>query len=570
MSSPQTDILGAILARFPGDVIGSHRDYGDATVLVHGGAIRPVLEWLRTRAPDPHDFLVDICGLDGLRMDSWPDRFQVVYHLRSTGSGSRIRVKASVPESAAEVPTVSDLWEAANWAEREVYDMFGIRFAGHPNLKRILCIHTFKGHALRKDYDIKQQQWLDEDNESLMDELGDFGENPEDGGFSELVPLNIGPAHPATHGVLRSLVKLEGETIVKSVQEIGYLHRAFEKHSEISTWTQVIPYTDRLNYCSAMLNNVGYCRAVEKLLALEVPDRARWIRMIISEISRIIDHLVCLAAIFVDLGALTNFWYLFSLRERAYEALEGLCGARLTSSYVRIGGLADDLDPQFIDRVRRFLAELPGAVNDVLGLVKKNRIFQDRVAGVGVISAEDALSHGFTGPCLRATGVAYDIRKAEPYDFYGEVDFQVPTRTEGDTMARIMVRFEEIIQSMRIIEQCLDRLPAGPVFTADKRVNMPDKAAVYNNIEALMNHFVLVYDGIKVPAGEAYGRVEGANGELGFYVVSDGSGRPYRVRVRPPCFYIYSGFGRIIEGCMIPDAIAVLGSLNVIAGELDR
>jgi NADH-quinone oxidoreductase subunit C/D len=507
--------------------------------------------------------------VDGLKLD-WKDRFQVVYHLRSTASGSRLRIKATIPESDLEIATVSDLWAGANWAEREVYDFYGIRFSGHPNLKRILCIHTFKGHALRKDYDIKDQQWLDTENESLMDELGDFGENPADGGFSELVPLNIGPAHPATHGVLRNLVKLEGETIVKSVQEIGYLHRGFEKHSEISTWTQVIPYTDRLNYCSAMLNNVGYCQAVEKLLDLKVPDRASWIRMIIAEISRIIDHLVCLAAILVDLGALTNFWYLFSMRERAYEALEGLCGARLTSSYVRVGGLADDLDQPFIDRVRTFLKELPTAINDVLGLIKKNRIFMDRVQGIAVINATDALSHGLTGPCLRATGVPFDLRKAEPYDFYGEVNFDVPTRDTGDTWARIMIRFDEMVQSMRIIEQCLDKLPKGPIFTQDKRVNMPEKTEVYDNIEALMNHFVLVYDGIKVPAGEAYGRIEGANGELGFYVISDGSGRPYRVRVRPPCFYTYTAFSRMIEGCMVPDAIAALGSLNIIAGELDR
>ena len=569
MTIKTTDILEVLNSQFGATILNSHNQHGDATVIVSQEKARDVLKWLKLKAPDAHDFLVDLCAVDGLHLD-WDDRFQVVYHLRSTSTGSRIRVKANVPESQCELPTVSDLWDGANWAEREVYDMYGVRFTGHKNLKRILCIHTFKGHALRKDYEITDQQWLLEDNESLMDELGDYGENPADEGFSELVPLNIGPAHPATHGVLRSLVKLEGETIVKSVQEIGYLHRGFEKHSEVSTWTQVIPYTDRLNYCSAMLNNVGYCRAVEKLLELEVPERASWIRMIISEISRIIDHLVCLAAMLVDLGALTNFWYLFSIRERAYEALEGLCGARLTSSYVRIGGLADDLDNQFIDRVRTFLKELPQAVNDVLGLIKKNRIFMDRVEGVGIITPDQALSHGFTGPCLRSAGIAYDVRKADPYDFYSDVDFEVPTYTEGDTWSRLTIRFDEIIQSMRIIEQCLDKLPGGPVFTDDKRVNMPDKTQVYDNIEALMNHFVLVYDGIKVPAGEAYGRIEAANGELGFYVVSDGSGRPYRVRVRPPCFYVYSGFGRMIEGCMVPDAVAVLGSLNIIAGELDR
>jgi NADH-quinone oxidoreductase subunit C/D len=579
-----TEILQALEDRFPGEVVDARMSGGTPSVLVRGGAVRAVLRWLRDEAPRRFEFLADVSGQDGLEIRErrredpafaagtgpWPDRFQVVYQLRSLSGAGRIRVKASVPEDPAEIDTVSDLWAAANWAEREVYDMYGVRFRGHPNLKRILCVHTFKGHALRKDYDIKDQQWLDEDNESLLDELGEFGENPADGGFSELIPVNLGPSHPATHGVLRSLLKLDGEIIVRSVQEIGYLHRGFEKHSETSSWTQVIPYTDRLNYCSAMLNNVAYCRAVENLLGIEVPPRTKFIRIIISEISRVIDHLVCIAACLVDLGALTNFWYLFALREKAYEALEGLCGARLTSSYVRIGGVADDLDALFIGRVRAWLVEMPSALNDVLGLVGRNRIFLDRVKGVGVLGREEALSHGFTGPCLRATGVAYDLRRGEPYDGYETFDFEVATRPDGDTWSRLMVRFDEIKQSMRIIEQALDRLPAGPVLTDDKRVMMPKKELVYENIEALMNHFVLIYDGIKVPAGETYVATEGANGELGFHLVSDGSGRPYRVRCRPPCFYIYSGFARMIEGCMVADAIAVLGSLNVIAGELDR
>ncbi len=577
-------ILAALQERFPSEVLATSHLRGEPTAVIHRRGVRPIMAWLRGESSERYDFLADLAGVDGQKilearaenpgaladLGAWPDRFQVVYHLKSLSTGSRLRIKASVPETDCSVATISDLWAGANWAEREVFDLFGVRFDGHPNLKRILCIHTFKGHALRKDYYIKDQQWLNEENESLMDELGEFGENPADGGFSELIPVNLGPAHPATHGVLRSLVKLDGEIIVKSVQEIGYLHRGFEKHSENSTWTQVIPYTDRLNYCSAMLNNVAYCRAVEKLMGIDVPPRTKFIRVIIAEISRIIDHLVCLAACLVDLGALSNFWYLFAMREKAYEALEGLCGARLTSSYVRVGGVADDLDAQFIGRVRAFLTELPTALNEVLGLISKNRIFLDRVKGIGIISREDALSHGFTGPCLRATGYAYDLRRAEPYDGYEAFDFEVATRPDGDSWSRLMVRFDEMKQSMRIIEQALDKLPSGPVLSDDKRVMMPKKEHVYGNIEALMNHFVIIYDGIKVPAGESYCATEGANGELGFYLVSDGSGRPYRVRCRPPCFYLYSAFGRMIEGCMVPDAVAVLGTLNVIAGELDR
>lgn len=582
-------VFNEVRERFAEAVLGTHEHRGDATIIIKGAAVVPVLRFLQERSVDRYDYLADLSAVDGQNLDQYlmgagtslraedcgglfvfPERFQVVYHLKSLGTGKRLRVKASVPNQPAEIDSVSSLWAAADWAEREVFDMFGIRFRGHPNLKRILCVHSFKGHALRKDYHIKDQQWLDGDNESLMDELGESGENPDDAGFSELVPLNIGPAHPATHGVLRSLVKLDGEIIVKSVQEIGYLHRGFEKHAENSNWTQVVPYTDRLNYCSAMLNNVAYCRSVEKLLGLEVPPRTQAIRVIISEISRIIDHCVCLAACLVDLGALTNFWWLFALRERAYEALEGLCGARLTSTYVRIGGVADDLDPLFIGRVRTLLAEMPAAIRDVMALIQTNRIFLDRVKGIGVLSTRDALSHGFSGPCLRATGLGHDLRRTEPYDGYDTYDFEVATRPDGDSWSRIMVRFDEMIQSARIIEQALDKLPAGPVLSDDRRVMMPRKEEVYASIESLMNHFALIYDGIKVPMGESYCATEGANGELGFYTVSDGTGRPYRVRCRPPCFYLYSAYGRLIEGCMVSDAVATLGTLNVIAGELDR
>ncbi len=286
-----------------------------------------------------------------------------------------------------------------------------------------------------------------------------------------------------------------------------------------------------------MLNNVGYCKAVEHLLGIEVPPRTRAIRVIISEVSRIIDHLVCIGANLVDVGAMTNFWYCFALRERAYQALEGLCGARLTSTYVRIGGVSDDLQPGFIQQIREFIKELPGAINDVLGLVRKNRIFLDRMEGVCIMPREDALSWGYTGPCLRASGVAYDLRKAEPYDGYDDYRFDVPTGLNGDSADRFFIRFEEIIQSMRIIEQALDKLPDGPIFSSDRRVVMPAKPDVYGNIEALMNHFMLIYEGIKVPKGEAYTAVEGANGELGFYVVSDGSrpplARPCQAAVLP-------------------------------------
>lgn len=387
---------------------------------------------------------------------------------------------------------------------------------------------------------------------------------------SEKMVLNVGPAHPATHGALRFFVELDGETIKKAATEIGYLHRAFEKHSEHSTWSQVIPYTDRLNYCSSLLNNVGYCMAVEKLLGLEIPERAKYIRVIVSELARIMDHLICVGTSAVDLGALSNFWYFFNVREKIYDFTEKLCGARLTTNYTRIGGVMRDLSPGFADGIRGVLKDLNKAIGDVTHLLERNRIFMDRTQGVGVISKEDAISWGFTGPCLRASGVPYDIRKAQPYYYYDTYDFEIPVGTAGDTYDRLMIRVEEMRQSAKIIEQALQRIPEGAIITDDPRVALPAKERVYGSIEGLMNHFMLLVDGIKPPKGEVYSAIEAANGELGFYIISDGEQRPYRIHCRPPCFPICSAFVKMTEGGMIADAIAILGSLNIVVGELDR
>ncbi len=392
--------------------------------------------------------------------------------------------------------------------------------------------------------------------------LGDLNTKP--------MHLNIGPNHPAMHGTLRLYCELDGETIVKAIPEIGYLHRAFEKHCEVSSYTQVIPYTDRLNYVSPMMNNVGFCIAVEKLFDIEVPRRAQISRVIACEMNRIIDHLVCVGTNSVDLGALTNFWYFFNVREKIYNLIEEMCGARLTTNYTRIGGVSRDLPKDFDSRLRGVLKELRLAIDDVSTLLKRNKIFLDRTMDVGVLSKEDAISYGFTGPCLRATGVAMDIRKDQPYSTYEEYDFEVVVGKHGDSFDRIFVRMEEMIQSIRIIEQALEKLEPGPIICKDHRVSLPPKAEVYTSIEALMNHFKLIYEGVRPPPGEVYAATEAANGELGYYIVSDGGKNPYRVKVRPPCFAIYAAFPQMVEGGMIADAIAILGNLNVVAGELDR
>lgn len=387
---------------------------------------------------------------------------------------------------------------------------------------------------------------------------------------TELLFINLGPSHPASHGTLRTFCALDGETIKAAVTEIGYLHRGFEKTVEHKTYNQVIPYTDRLNYVSSIMNNVGFSKAVEKMLDIKITDRCIFIRVILSELMRIVDHLVCIGANLVDIGALTNFWYLYNQRETVYTILEKLTGARLTNSFTRIGGLYRDLYPGFEGDLKFALKEIEKATLDVTKLIKKNKIFVDRTQDVCAVSKEDAISWGYTGPCLRASGVEFDLRKSNPYYYYDQFDFDIPVGEKGDTFDRIFVRFEEIYQSIKIIRQYMKNLPGGPVNTDDKRAALPNKAETYGNIEGLINHFKLIYEGVVVPPGEIYDATEAANGELGYYIVSDGTGNPYRIKVRPPCFYIFSSFNEVVEGYMIADAVATLGSLNIIAGELDR
>ncbi len=389
-------------------------------------------------------------------------------------------------------------------------------------------------------------------------------------GDDEILEIQMGPSHPASHGTVKFNLKLDGETIVEIDVEIGYLHRGFEKMCEQGTWNHCIPYADRLNYASPLLNNVGFCLAVEALAGLEVPERCQYIRVIVGEISRVTDHLTCLGMAASEIGAISAAFYMLEAREFLYDLVEAITGARLTVTYGRLGGVVNDLPADMRDHVAKAFASVRGVVADCDRLLSRNRIFVDRMQGVGAMSAADALSWGLTGPLLRATGVSYDVRKAAPYLVYDRLDFVVPTGTAGDNYDRFNVRLAEIEQSMRIVEQALVQMAPGPVIATDPRYVLPPKPEVYGTIEGLMNHFKLVIEGQKVPAGEVYVATEGGNGELGFYLVSDGSGRPYRVRVRPPCFYAMGALGQMLKGAMIADVITTFGQINMIGGECDR
>jgi len=386
----------------------------------------------------------------------------------------------------------------------------------------------------------------------------------------ELLTVNMGPSHPATHGTLRLFLAMDGESIIASAAEMGYLHRGFEKMSEQGTYSMVLPYTDRLNYCSAMMNNIGFCKAVEKMFNVTVPERCVTVRVILNEVSRIIDHLVCVGTNLVDLGALTNFWYFFNPREEVYKIWEKLCGARLTNTVTRIGGMYRDIYPSFGDEVLKVLSSIEKAIGEVRGLIEHNKIFLDRTRDICVVSKEDAISWGWTGPCLRASGVDHDLRKQEPYYGYDTYQWDTVVGTVGDTYDRIMVRMFEMLESISITRQAIARLKPGPINAIDARVSLPDRNRVYHDMEALINSFKLVYEGVRPPPGECYDATEAANGELGFHIVSDGGTNPYRIKVRPPCLTQYAAFSSMIEGHLLADAAASLGSINIIAGELDR
>jgi NADH-quinone oxidoreductase subunit D len=382
--------------------------------------------------------------------------------------------------------------------------------------------------------------------------------------------LNLGPTHPATHGIFQNVLTMDGEVIIRSEPTIGYIHRAFEKLAERRPFYQITPLTDRMNYCSSPINNIGWHMTVEKLIGAEIPKRVQYLRVIIMELARISDHLICNTVIAVDTGALTGFVYLFQFRELIYEIYEEICGARLTTNIGRIGGFERDFSDKAWAKIEKFLKEYPEALKEFENLVKRNRIFMDRTIGAGPISAERALNYSFSGPNLRATGVDYDVRVMNPYSSYEDFDFIIPVGLNGDTYDRFMVRQEEMWESLKIIRQAIDKLPEGPFYSSNvPDFYLPPKEEVYNNMEALIYHFKIVMGETDVPKGEVYHCVEGGNGELGFYLVSDGGRTPFRLHFRRPCFIYYQAYPEMIKGTSISDAILTMSSMNVIAGELD-
>jgi len=570
------DILERLRERFPNDVLGIDRYRGDACATLRPEAVADVCRFAKDDATLLFDLPLDVTAVDYIGQEP---RFEVVYHLYSTKHHHRLRLKARVPHSDPTISSVTPVWVGANWLERETYDMYGIRFRGHPDLRRIYLYDEFEGHPLRKDYPKEKRQPLIGPGSRRGDSVGD--EHPYAVDLpapvtgqgmlgSDLMRVQLGPSHPATHGTVRVVVDLDGETIVKADVQVGYLHRGFEKECESGFYYQAIPYTDRLNYASAILCNVGYCMAVEKLFGIETPPRCQFLRVLSGEIARIADHFLCTGATALELNAFSAFLYGLQARELIWDVIDALCGGRVTSNYIRIGGVSSDLPTGFADLARTNIAKALKLLGDMEQLLIENPIFRGRMEGVGALPPDELIAYGVSGPLLRAAGIDLDLRRAQPYLVYDQLDFDVPLGTQGDNMDRFLVRVEEIKQSARIVEQCLKMMPEGPVDTDDPAIRWPGKSRVYTRMEELIDQFKGVTEGPKPPPGEVYVGTESANGEIGYYLVSDGSGKPYKCRARTPSFSNTQPLARMIQGRLLADMVPTFDMINMIGGECDR
>lgn len=552
------------------------------TLWVSHDMANDVLRHLKTGIDRPYAMLYDLTAIDervrNHRQDQPESEFTVVYHLLSFDRNEDIRIKVPLKERSAALPTITNLWQSANWYEREIWDLFGITFDGHPHLRRILMPPTWNGHPLRKDHparatEIGPFQLSDEKEEK---EQAALKFRPEDWGMkrvaadSDFMFLNLGPQHPGTHGLIRFVLQLNGEEIADSVLDIGYHHRGAEKMAERQTWHTYIPYTDRVDYLGGVMNNMAYCLAVEKLAGIEVPDRAKAIRVMLSELFRIASHLVWYGTFAQDVGALSPVFYMFTDRERIFDIIEAICGGRMHPAWFRIGGVAMDLPKGWDRLVRDFIAYLPPRLKEYDTIVMQNRIFKARTKGVGIYSKDEAIDWGVTGPGLRACGYEWDFRKKRPYSGYENFEFDIPTATHGDCYDRGVVRVEEIRQSLRIIEQCVNNMPEGSYKSDHPLTTPPRKERTLHDIETLINHFLGVSWGPVVPAGEAFMGIEATKGNNGYYLISDGAAMSYRTRIRTPSFAHMQMVPKMCKGLMIADLVAIIGSVDFILADLDR
>lgn len=556
---------------------------GTLTIWLKQERLKDVIQFLKKDIEDPYIMLYDLCGIDErdrrAKKNGVPaGEFTVVYHLFSFARKEFIRLKVALQGEYPSIPSITGLFKNANWYEREAFDMFGIHFTGHPHLQRILMPTTWQGHPLRKEHPARATEmgpfrlWdekQDLEQEALRFKPGEWGmkETSEDADF---MFLNIGPQHPGTHGVLRIILQLDGEDIVDAVPEIGFHHRGAEKMGERQSWHTYIPYTDRVDYLGGVMNNLAYLLAVEKLAGIEVPDRVKVIRVMLCELFRINSHLVWFGTFAQDLGQLSPVFYMFTDREKVFDIVEAICGGRMHPNWFRIGGVAQDLPNKWDVLVRHFVDYFPKQLREYDAMVMRNSLFKARTKAIGIYTLEEAFEWGVTGPGLRACGFDWDFRKAMPYSGYEMFDFDIPTAQNGDCFDRAVVRVEEMRQSLRIVEQCLNNMPEGN-FKADHPLTTPPiKKHTMQDIETLITHFLNVSWGPVIPAGEAMSCIEATKGANSYYLVSDGHTAAYRVRIRTPSFPHMQMVPYISRGYTVADLLSILGSVDYVLADIDR
>jgi NADH-quinone oxidoreductase subunit C/D len=552
------------------------------TLWVPVGEIVEVLRYLKKEIPLPFILLYDITAIDerSRKMhNGYPSsNFTVVYHLYSFERNAFIRLKVALTGEYPNIPSICSLWMNASWYEREVYDMFGIRFDGHPNLKRILMPTTWEGHPLRREHPARATEM---GPFRLWDEKQDIEQNalqfkPEEWGLqkesedSDFMFLNIGPQHPGTHGVLRIVLQLDGEDIVNAIPEIGFHHRGAEKMAERQSWHTYIPYTDRIDYLGGVNNNLAYLLSVEKLAGIEVPERAKVIRVMMCEFFRIASHLVWYGTFAQDVGQLSPVFYMFSDREKVFDVVEAVCGGRMHPNWFRIGGVAQDLPKGWEVLVKNFIDYFPKRLREYDNLVMRNSIFKARTVGIGIFTLEEAIEWGATGAQIRACGLEWDFRKKQPYSGYENFDFEIPTANNGDCFDRAWVRVEEMRQSLRIIEQCLKNMPEGPYKSDHPLTTPPIKKNTMKDIETLITHFLGVSWGPVIPPGEAMSCIEATKGANSYYAISDGNTSPYRMRIRTPSFAHMQMISYISRGYSVGDLLSILGAMDYVLADIDR
>ena len=552
------------------------------TLWMAASKIIEVLQYLKSGIPKPFTFLYDLTAIDERSRRKEPgypsNQFTLVYHLFSFGRNCFLRLKVALPGDRPSVPSITSLWVNANWYEREVYDMFGISFDGHPNLRRILMPLTWEGHPLRKEHPSRATEM---GRFQLSDEKQDREQSalqfkPEDWGMqtqsedSDFMFLNIGPQHPGTHGVLRIILQLDGEDIVDAVPDIGFHHRGAEKMAERQSWHTYIPYTDRIDYLGGVNNNLAYLLAVEKLAGIEVPERAKVIRVMMCELFRIASHLVWYGTFAQDLGQLSPVFYMFTDRERVFDIVEAVCGGRMHPNWFRIGGVAQDLPNGWETLVKNFVNYFPKKLREYDKMVISNSLFKARTVGIGIFTLQEAIEWGATGANLRACGFDWDFRKKQPYSGYENFEFDIPTGNNGDCFDRALVRVEEMRQSLRIIEQCMKNLPEGPYKSDHPLTTPPIKKHTMKDIETLITHFLNVSWGPVIPPGEAMSCIEATKGANSYYAISDGNTSPYRMRVRTPSFAHMQMLPYISKGYTVADMLSILGAMDYVLADIDR